>query len=332
MGIRGGRIRFALVVSLAALAATACTRVEVPKSLPGPTTSTTAELVSGPTAPDCGNPVASLRPTGPSGVVVPAATYMSELRQKGTMRVGVSVDTLLFGSVDPFTGQFVGFDNDIAREVAARLFGVPFEKADSHITWVAIPYSERVNALATGRVDLVADTFTINCRRRETIEFSSEYFTSAQRVLVRSDSQAQRLEDLHAQKVCAAAGSTSIENIMNAVSTVGDPTKFLPDITPVVDQADCLVALQQGKVAAISTDDTILAGMAAQDPNVRIVGPPISSEPYGLGLPKGHDPWVRYVNGVLEELRRNGRWGQIYQRWLSKLGPTPAPPQAVYRG
>ncbi len=315
----------------AALTLVGCAHVEVPKALPGPTTTTTAAPTAPAPDPACGIPVASLRPQGTATSTVPPATYMADLKRKGTMRVGVSVDTLLFGSVDPFSGQFVGFDNDIAREVGARLFGVAFDKADDHITWVAIPYSERVNALVDGRVDLVADTFTINCRRRQSIEFSSEYFTSSQRVLVRADSPSQRLEDLGGQKVCAAAGSTSIDNIATAGQRISDPD-MRPEPYPVTDQADCLVALQQGKVAAISTDDTILAGMAAQDPNVRIVGPPISSEPYGLGLPKGRDEWVRYVNGVLEDLRRNGRWGQIHQRWLAKLGPAPAPPTAAYRG
>lgn len=320
---------WALVV-VAALVVAGCANVKVPESLPGPTTTSTAVPVAPPPVADCGNPVASLRPAGTATSTVAATSYMGELRRRGTMRVGVSVDTLLFGSVDPFTGQFVGFDNDIAREVAARLFGVAFDKADATITWVAIPYSERVNALVDGRVDLVADTFTINCRRRQQIEFSSEYFTSSQRLLVRSDSPSPRLEDLGGQKVCAAAGSTSIDNIATVAQKIGDPAKG-PVPYPVTDQADCLVALQQGKVAAISTDDTILAGMAAQDPNVRIVGPAISSEPYGLGMPKGRDDWVRYVNAVLDEVRRNGRWAQIYQRWLAKLGPTPAPPTAAYR-
>lgn len=322
--------RRALGVAAALLVMAACANVEVPKALPGPTIPTTAAPVAPGPAPECGNPVASLRPSGSVDATPAAGTYLAELRRRGTIRVGVSVDKLRFGSVDPFTGQFVGFDNDIAREVAARLFGVALDKADATITWVAIPTAEKVNALADGRVDLVANTFSINCRRRQTIEFSSEYFTSSQRILVRADSPSQRLEDLGGQKVCAAAGSTSIDNIATAAQKIADHAKR-PVPFPVTNQVDCLVALQQGKVAAISTHDSILAGMTDQDPNVRIVGPAISSESYGLGLPKGHDEWVRYVNGVLEDLRRNGRWGQIYQRWLAKLGPTPAPPVAVYR-
>lgn len=324
-------VRCASATAAAALVAAGCAHVGVPTALPGPTTTTGAGSSTTAPGPECGNPVASLRPTGPANSTVLAGSYMADLRRRGTMRVGVSVDTLLFGSVDPFSGLFVGFDNDVVREVAARLYGVEVERADAHITWVAIPNSERVDALVDGRVDMVAETFTINCRRRLKVDFSSEYFTSGQRILVRADSPARRLEELGGQKVCAASGSTSIDNIAAAAQRLSDPTKR-PVPYPVPAQADCLVALQQGRVTAVSTDDTILAGMAAQDPNVRIVGPAISAEPYGLGLPKGHDEWVRYVNSVLEDLRGNRRWSQIYERWLAKLGPTPTPPSATYRG
>jgi len=85
----------------------------------------------------------------------------------------------------------------------------------------------------------------------------------------------------------------------------------------------------------VSTDDTILAGMVVQDPNVTIVGDRETDERYGLGLPPGHDDWVRYVNGVLENVRSSGRWGQIYNDHLlvpmESINPTtPAPPPAVY--
>jgi polar amino acid transport system substrate-binding protein len=298
----------------------ACGGVDVPASLPGPTTTTTVAPAPAPAAPDCGDPVASLRPDGPAGVQVAASSFMAEIQKRGRLRVGVDVSTLRFSSVNYLTGDFEGFDVDIAKEVAKSLFG----NADA-VEWVAIPYSERLNVLIDGRVDLVADTFTINCRRRAQIAFSSEYFTSAQRLLVRTDDPVTSIKDLSDRRVCAAAGSTSIDNI-NALPAPR------PIAVPVVEQADCLVLLQQGRVDAVSTDDTILAGMAAQDPNVHIVGAPFSSEPYGLGLPPGHDDWVRYVNAVLENVRSSGRWSQIYDRWLSDvLGPDPGPPAAAYR-
>jgi polar amino acid transport system substrate-binding protein len=79
------------------------------------------------------------------------------------------------------------------------------------------------------------------------------------------------------------------------------------------------------------TDDAILAGMAAQDPSLQIVGDPISAEPYALGLPPDQPDWVRYVNAVLEDVRDSGRWDQLYREHLADvLGTSPGPPAPVY--
>ena len=92
---------------------------------------------------------------------------------------------------------------------------------------------------------------------------------------------------------------------------------------------DCLVLLQQGQVAAISTDDSILAGLAAQDPWTRIVGPRFTDEPYGLAISKQHPDFVRFVNAVMARLRSNGQWAASYARWVGT--PVPTPPPARYR-
>jgi polar amino acid transport system substrate-binding protein len=92
---------------------------------------------------------------------------------------------------------------------------------------------------------------------------------------------------------------------------------------------DCLVLLQQGDVAAISTDDSILADLAAQDPWTKIVGPRFSSEPYGLAISQQHPDLVRFVNAVLQRLRANGQRAASYARWVGT--PVPAPPPAHYK-
>ena len=93
---------------------------------------------------------------------------------------------------------------------------------------------------------------------------------------------------------------------------------------------DCLVLLQQGDVAAISTDDSILDGLAAQDPWTKIIGPRLTNEPYGLAISKQHPEFVRFVNAVLQQLRTDGQWKASYARWLG-LRPK-APPAAQYAG
>jgi polar amino acid transport system substrate-binding protein len=161
---------------------------------------------------------------------------------------------------------------------------------------------------------------TINCERWQQVNFSTEYYHAGQMVLVPKASTAQGIGDLGGKKMCAAAGSTSIVNIANAAS------KPIPVSVP--DWTDCLVMLQQGQVEAISTDDTILAGLAAQDPTVKLVGSQFTDEPYGLAINKQNTDFTRFVNGVLEKIRANGRWAAIYQRWR---GGTATPPPARYK-
>ena len=88
---------------------------------------------------------------------------------------------------------------------------------------------------------------------------------------------------------------------------------------------------QQGEVDAITGDDTVLAGLAAQDPYARSPGDAFTAEPYGLGFNEDHVDFVRFVNGVLEQMRSDGRWTAVLRPWLQPaLGPAPAPPTPVY--
>jgi polar amino acid transport system substrate-binding protein len=256
----------------------------------------------------------------PSGLSVPSESTMDDIRDRGRLVVGVAQNTYLFGYRDPFTGELTGFDVDIAREIARALLGDP-----DRVQFRAVVSEDRLPVLVNDEVDIVVSTMTMNCERWQEIAFSTEYYSAGQRVLVAGDSEVQGIEDLGGRKVCAASGSTSIRNVANADS--GPIPVSVPDWT------DCLVMLQQGQVDAVSTDDTILAGLAAQDPNTRVVGDQFSEEPYGIGVNASEVDLVRYVNAVLEQLRDDGTWTDLYDRWLADaLGPAPEPPAPRYRG
>jgi polar amino acid transport system substrate-binding protein len=317
-----------LVVLAVLVAPRAFPRTDVPESLPGPTTTEPPAPPPPAEAVECGDPTASLRPAGPATRNVDPASYMGTIQQRGRLRVGVSATNLLFSSVNPFDGKLEGFDADIAREVAIALFG---DAEPAHIEFVVVPQTDRVKVLVDGTVDMVVSTFSINCARQQDIDFSTEYFTSGQRLLVpREDALAVTMETLAADaqqgedrgRVCAAEGSTSI-------GILRDWEPRLHAVAPTT-HAECLALLQEGEVDAVSTDDTLLAGFKVQDPNVAIVGDRLTDEPYGLGLPPNQDEWVRYVNAVLEDVRSSGRWDALYAQWLTgALGMQTAPP-AVY--
>ena len=266
------------------------------------------------------NPRASLRPAGalPAAGRMPAGTYMATIQKRGHLILGTSQDTLLFSSRNPFTGKVEGFDVDMGRQIAEAIFGDP-----NRIQIKVIGYDKRVSSARDGSVDVVADTMTANCARWRDVNFSSIYYEAGQKVLVSTASQARGIGDLGGRKVCAATGSTSYDNIAKA------PGKPIPVARAAF--GDCLVAFQQNEVDAISTDDTILAGMAAQDPYAKVVGPRFTEEPYGMAMSKNNPEFTRFVNAVLAKNRANGTWTATYQRWLGAFGPAPAPPVAQYR-
>lgn len=225
--------------------------------------------------------------------------------------------TYHFGYLNPFDGQIEGFDIDMLHAVSAAIFGNP-----NKIRFVAISDAQRIPAVQSGEVDIVAHTMTITCARLRQVDFSTVYFEAAQRILVLRDSHIEGVNDLYGRRVCATTGSTSLTYLQGpdaGATAVGVPY-----------WTDCLVRLQQGDVAAISTDDSILAGLAAQDPYTEIVGPPLTSEPYGLAVSKQHPDFVRFVNAVLAKLRSDGLWAASYKRWIGS--PVPSPPPARYQG
>jgi polar amino acid transport system substrate-binding protein len=268
-----------------------------------------------PAASTCDPKASSLRPSGAPQVT--AGSFMAKIRARGYLVAGVDQSTYHFGFLNPLTGQIEGFDIDMIRAVATAIFG---NSNPDTVRFKAISDAQRIPDVASGAVDIVAHTMTITCDRLKQVDFSSVYFDAAQRVLVLKDSAVTSLAGLRGQKVCATTGSDSIDRI-RADKAVAVAVPYW---------TDCLVLLQQGDVAAISTDDSILDGLAAQDPSTKLVGPRLTDEPYGLAISKQHPEFVRFVNAVLQQLRTNGQWRQSYSHWIG--GSAPAPPPAQYAG
>ena len=268
---------------------------------------------------------ASLRPTGPlpQPGQMPAGSTMAKIQARGYLIAGVDEDSYLFGYRNPSAAAsaapIVGFDIDFIRQIAKAIFGSP-----DKVEFKVLTKAERLTALQHGDVDVVADILTIDCQRAQQVEFSADYFDAGQRVLVEQDSAVQSIADLVGKRVCAAAGTTSIQ-------TLSDP-KYRVIPVSAVNWADCLVMLQQGQVDAISTTDLILLGIQSQDPYTKIVGPRMTFERHGIGVQLHQDDLVRFINGVLENVKADGTWNAIYSQWVgTRLGPVPAPPVPVYQ-
>jgi glutamate transport system substrate-binding protein len=97
--------------------------------------------------------------------------------------------------------------------------------------------------------------------------------------------------------------------------------------------SQCKDDLLNGRVDAVSTDNSILLGFVAADPNnLKIVGKKFSDEPYGIGLKRGDEAFRNFINDRLEEIYENGDWEEAFEATLGQLGvPTPDAPPDVDR-
>ena len=316
------RILYVVVAAATVLAgcgqSAAVVAIPVP-TLPPPTPAGMQEMPPQPPVPpdksaDSCDPTASLRPfTNPAD----ADAAVAKIRARGRLIVGLDIGSNLFSFRDPITGEITGFDVDIAGEVARDIFGTP-----SQVEYRILSSAERITALEKSQVDVVVKTMTITCERRKQVNFSTVYLDAYQRILASRDSPITKPSDLSGKRVCVAKGTTSLHRIRE----IAPP----PIVVEVVNWADCLVTLQQRQVDAVSTDDSILAGLVSQDPYLHIVGPNMGTQPYGVGINRDNTGLVRFVNGTLERIRRDGTWNTLYRKWLTVLGPAPAPPRPRY--
>jgi len=144
-------------------------------------------------------------------------------------------------------------------------------------------------------------------------------------VLVDDTSKIHTLGDLTGKTVCATQGSTSIANIAKVVKDV--------KLHPVAARSECLVALQEGTVDAITSDDTILRGFQRQElvPRTRLLDLQIEQEPYAVAVRRGNEDLARFVNRVLDEMRADGSLHKLYVDWLGPEDAPAAVPDPSYR-
>lgn len=306
----------AALVTVVVLLLSSCGYDETTVPEPEAPTSQAATGADEPTCENDGSQVASYEPEGD----VLAGPAVRRIRQRGRLVAGVAADTFLLAARDPSDGQIKGFDIDMVEAIAARIFGT----AAGNVELRVITAAERIPLLQDGTIDIVARNMTVNCERWQQIAFSQIYYDAGQKVLVGRDSGIESIDDLAGKRICAPTGTTSIANIQT----------IQPDAIPVSagDNSACMVLFQNGQADGVSTDDTVLAGLAAQDPYAVVLDTEfLTAEPYGIGVNADDRDLVELINSVLEEMRADGRWQESYDTWLRPALRVPGvQPEPVY--
>lgn len=237
------------------------------------------------------------------------SAVIKKAQKRGKLVIGAKADQPYLGFQDQSTKEYSGFDIEIAKMVAADLgFSakeIKFETVDS---------GARETAVSKGDVDLMIGTYTINDERKKQVSFAGPYFDAGAALLVREDEKSIKGPDtVRGKKVCSIVGSTPLQNIKKP--------KYGAEVTELAKYSDCVKQLLDGQVDAVTTDDAILMGFAADNPKkLEVLPETFSDEPYGIGLKKDDEKLRKAVSEALQKHQDNGDYKKAFEATLGKSG------------
>lgn len=252
----------------------------------------------------CGGGGGESTDNGSSGGSSEGESKLEQIKAADKIVWGVKNDTKLFGLKNPSTGEIEGFDVDIAKAITEIILGDP-EKVEL----VEVTSKTRIPMLNNGEIDAIVATMTITEERKEQVDFSEVYFEAGQALLVKKGSPIQSIDDItNSTKVIAVKGSTSAQNIREKA----------PDaqVLEFENYAEAFTALKAGQGDTLTTDNSILYGMASEDNNYEVVGGTFTDEPYGIAVKKGEAEFLQAINDALAELKESGKYDEILNKWL----------------
>lgn len=235
-------------------------------------------------------------------LTVAASTVSAE-----TLRVVTDPSFVPFEMMDPTTGEMIGFDMEIIREVADR--------AGFEIDLNTMDFNGIIPALQTGNVDIAIAGITITEEREEIVDFSDPYYDSGLRILVRkTDEDVNELSDLEGKKIGTKIGSTSYDFL---TANIEDDD----GVTPYPGSSDMYLALMSRAIDVVFYDAPNVGYFARTkgEGKVKTVGPLYEGQQYGIALKSGSE-WVDEVNTALAAMKEDGTYKTIYEKWF---GPMP---------
>ncbi|WP_328302548.1 glutamate ABC transporter substrate-binding protein [Streptomyces sp. NBC_00435] len=252
------------------------------------------------------------------GLVLTASGCVGDDDSKGTLAIGIKFDQPGVGMREP-DGTFTGFDVDVARYIAKQLGYKP-----DRIAFKQVYSNDRELLIQYNEVQFVAASYSINDKRKEKVDFAGPYFLAHQDLMVRADDTTiTKAEDLNNKRLCSVTGSTSAENVKKNLA----PKASLLELP---GYSECLVALQDHLVDAMTTDNSILAGYTVRKGNegkFRLIGLSLSSENYGIGMKKGNTELQGKVNEAIRKMVADGSWEAAVKKNFGadyKYEPAPA--------
>jgi polar amino acid transport system substrate-binding protein len=238
----------------------------------------------------------------PALAQVPAGTTLDEVKKRGVVRVGGRQDVPGFGIVDE-KGATVGFDIDVATELAGRL-GVKVEL-------IPVTAATRIPLLQQGRLDMIVATLTHYRERDKVVDFTIGYFWTGQKLMVKKAGSIKTVADMAGKRAGTTVGALALKNLAAAQpKAIGQTFEGYPE---------AFLAMQQGLIDAVVADIIILAGLRANAPkpdDYVIIGDSLGGGDYAIGVRENDSKWRDALNFALQDMWKDGAWDKIYAKWI----------------
>jgi len=251
---------------------------------------------------------------------------LKKIKASSTLNLGYLTSAPPFSFPGP-DKRPVGYSIDLCTHIASALqkqLGVNLK-----LNWVPVTTENRIDMVASGKVEIECSTTTATLSRQEKVDFSLMTFADGGGLLTKSDLKLGAVADLADKRIAVIPGTTTEIALQKFLKEEFVSVKYVPVKTHV----EGLAAIEKGSAEAFASDRGILIGLAvtSKDPT-RFALPPIlfSYEPYGFMVRRNDAAFRLAVNRALAELYRSGGIAPIYERWFGGFGkPSPAI-QAMY--
>jgi polar amino acid transport system substrate-binding protein len=240
-----------------------------------------------------------------------AENLLDTVKERGVVRIGVGYTVPPMNYIND-NGEHVGFDVDLAKEVAKHL-GLKMEL-------IKVNNKTRVSFLATGRTDMTVSSMNHTLGRDQVIDFSVPYLRDGKRVLAKAGLY-KELKDFVGKKVAVVQGSNAGIAIKDKLAELGDPN---PQILSFQNNAECFIALKSGKVDGYTNDTVIMLGVSGGDKAFEPVGDFYSPTYFSIGVPEKQSDWLDAINFALRDMQLDGSYEKVYNKWFG--------PDAQYSG
>lgn len=235
---------------------------------------------------------------------------LAKIKKDGYFTVGLD-DTFAPMGFRGENNEIVGFDIDLAKEVASRI-GVEakFKPCD----WDGIIFE-----LRSKKIDMVWSGMTITESRKKQIAFSKPYFSGEQTIITRSGSDIKEISDLSGKTIGIQMGSSS--NVALEKNPISSEVK---NVRKYGSNVEVLLDLEAGRTDAVIIDSMVGRYYVTKKEKKEnkdifaVVNDPLAIEDMGIGMRKEDISLIAEIDKIIDEMKEDGTYNKIYEEWFGR--------------